>query len=49
MSLRTNGAQANETSHFSTTRALSDLHLLIGEMLSGGVWRDIAKAKQLEL
>jgi hypothetical protein len=33
MSSWTHGAQANEMSHFSPTRTLSDFPLLIGEML----------------
>ena len=36
MSSWTHGAQANEMSHFSTTRTLSDFPLLIGEMLRRG-------------
>ena len=34
MSSWTYGARANEMSHFSTTRTLSDFPLLIGEMLT---------------
>jgi hypothetical protein len=36
MSSWTHGAQANEMTHFSTTRTLSDFPLLIGEMLRRG-------------
>ena len=39
MSTWTHGAQANEMSHFATTRTLSDFPLLISEMLRRGVGR----------
>ena len=43
MSLSIHGTQANEMSHFSTTRTLSDFPLLIGEMLRRA---DLALARQ---
>jgi hypothetical protein len=49
MSSWTHGARANEMSHFSTTRTLSDFPLLIGEMLRRGNLRSRRQARRRTL
>jgi hypothetical protein len=49
MSSWTYGARANEMSHFSTTRTLSDFPLLVGEMLRRGNLRSRRQARRRTL
>jgi len=49
MSSSIHGTQANEMSHFSKTRTLSDFPLLIGEILRRGNLRSRRRARRRTL